>query len=95
MKANKFTINVAKSSALVVTPGAKTATQTPTILCDGCPIAVNSNVKYLGLWIDENLKFYIHLKFVQRKIAYTVGILNKLKCYFPTKILLELYHALI
>ena len=49
----------------------------------------------LGLWIDENLKFDIHLKFVERKIACAVGILNKLKCSFPKEILLLLYHALI
>ena len=32
MLANKLTINATKSSALVITPGAKTATQTPKIL---------------------------------------------------------------
>ena len=95
MLANKLTINATKSSALVLTPGAETATQKPKIFCDGLPIAVNSNVKYLGLWVDENLKFDIHLKFVECKIACRVGILNKLKCYFPKEILLQLYHALI
>ena len=35
----------------------------------------------------ENLNFDIHLKFVERK--------NKLKCDFPKKSLLQLYHALI
>ena len=72
MKTNKLTINAAKSCALIITPGAKTATQKTKILCDGLPIAVNSNVKYLGLWIDKNLKFDIHPKFVERKIACTV-----------------------
>ena len=88
MKANKLTIMLQN---LVH----KTATQKPKILCHGCPIAVNSNVKYLALWIDDNLNFDIHLKFVDRKIAYAMGILNKLKCYFPNKILLQLYHVLI
>ena len=72
MKVDKLTINTAKSCALVLTPGAKTVTQKPKILCDGRPIAVNSNFKYLGLWIDENLKFDVHLKFVKRKISYAV-----------------------
>ena len=85
VKANKLTIHAAKSSALVETPGAKTATQKPKILCNSLSIAVNSNVKHLGLWIDKNLKFDIHLKFVERKIACAVGILNKLKCYFSKK----------
>ena len=43
----------------------------------------------------ENLSFDIHLKFIERKIIYAVGTLNKLKSYFPKKILLQLYHALI
>ena len=73
----------------------KTAAQKPKILCEGRPIAVNSNVKYLGLWIDDNRDFNIHLKFVKCKIVYAVGILNKLKCYFPKQILLQLYHVLI
>ena len=76
-------------------PEHKTATQKPKILYDGHPIAVNSNVKYLGLWIDDNLNFDVYLKFVERKIAYAVNILNKLKSYFLEKILLQLYHVLI
>ena len=83
MLANKLTINATKSSAFVITSGAKTAPQKPKILCDDLLVAVNSNVKYLGLWIDENLKFDIHLKFVESKVACAVGILNELKCYFP------------
>ena len=77
MKANKLTINAAKSSALVITPGTKTASQKTKISCDGLPIAVNSNVKYLRLWIvTKTLNFHIRLKFVERKIACAVGILT-------------------
>ena len=83
MKANKLTINPDKSSALVLSPGAKTKSQKPEVLCDGRKIAVNKTVKYLGLGIDENLKFDTHIKSVERKIACAVGILCKLKWYFP------------
>ena len=44
-----------------------------------------------GLSIDKNLKFDFHLKFVELKTACAVGILNKLKDYFPTESLLQLY----
>ena len=43
----------------------------------------------------DNLNFDIHLKFVERKIAEAVGILNELKSHFPKKTLLQLYHVLI
>ena len=98
MKANKLTSNARKSSALLdtyITQGAKTATQKPKILYDGHPITLNSNVKYLGLWIDAKVNFGIYLKFVECKIAYAVGILNKLKCHFPKKNLLQLYYVII
>ena len=36
-----------------------------------------------------------HIKSVERKIACAVGILCKLKWYFPQNILLQLYHTLI
>ena len=61
------------------------------ILCDGRLVAVNSNIKYLGLWIDDNLNFDIHLIFLECKIAYAMCILNKLKYYFHRKILLQFY----
>ena len=80
---------------MYITQGAKTATQKPKILCDGRPIAVNGNVKYLGLWITKTLTLTFISKLVELKIAYAVGKLNKLKCYFPKKILLQLYHVLI
>ena len=35
MKVNKLTINAATSSALDITPEAKTASQKPKIFCDG------------------------------------------------------------
>ena len=88
MKANKLTINAVKSSAY----NCHTKTK---ILREGHPIAVNRNVKYLGPWIDDNLNFNNHHKFVECEIVYAVGIINKLKCYFPEKILLQLYHVLI
>ena len=49
----------------------------------------------LGTMDYKNLFFDIYLKFVERKIVNAVGLINKLKCYFLKKILLQLYHAII
>ena len=56
---------------------------------------VPSSVKYLGVTIDNKLKFDEHIKFVERKIACTVDIMCKLKAFFPKEMWLQLYHALI
>ena len=45
MNANGVTIDGAKSSPLILTPGSKTATQKPEILSVGHLIVVNSTIK--------------------------------------------------
>ena len=68
---------VETTNALVKTAGAKTTHKNKKSY--GRLLAVNCTVKYLGLWIDENPNFDIHLKFVERKIACAVGIISKLQ----------------
>ena len=47
--------------------------------------------KYLGLQIDNDIKFDVHIETIKRKLARAVGR----KIPFPKKILLQFYHALI
>ena len=65
------------------------------IKCGESLISVQQNIKYLGLNIDDKLNFKEHIKIIERKVAYAVGILAKSKHYLPRDILLQLYHALI
>ena len=66
------------------------------------PININgSNIErvkkftYLGLHIDENLKFETHILHVTRKVNQVNGILNSLKYFLPTFILRKIYFSLI
>ena len=95
MKANKLTINAAKSNIMIINSSTKNKTQYLDVRHEGQLIEQTQNVKYLGLWIDDKLKFNVHIKNIERKIACAVGILYKLNSFFPTEVLLQLYHALI
>jgi len=95
MTANKLTINTDKSNALIISSESKNISQIINIFCEGRYIKVQKNVKYLGIWLDEKINFEKLLKHLERKIACGVGILTKLKYYFPKEVLLQLYHALI
>ena len=78
INANMLTINAEKSSALVINPGAKTVTQKPKIVWVSHMIAVNTVVP-LNTWdygLTKTLNLTSQLKFVERKIAWTVGIIN-------------------
>ena len=95
MKANKLTINAAKSNIMIINSTTKNETQYLDVRHEGQLIERTQNVKYLGLRIDDKLKFNVHIKNIERKIACAVGILYKLSSFFPTEVLLQLYHALI
>ena len=40
------------------------------------------SVKYLGIYIDEQLNFKCHIDYIEQKISRAVGILAKLKSFF-------------
>jgi hypothetical protein len=42
-----------------------------------------SKVKYLGVWIDNRLKFRDHIDFLMKKCSAIMGILYKLKNVLP------------
>jgi hypothetical protein len=50
---------------------------------------------YLGIVLDENLKWKKHTELVGKKISKSSGILCKLKNYLPMDILLNIYNSLV
>ena len=66
------------------------------------PIFLGSNildqvkvVKYLGIYIQNNLRWSNQIKYVTTKIAAYVGIISKIRHYFPLKIILMYYYSFI
>ena len=54
-----------------------------------------SSTNFLGVIIDENLTWKSHIDGILKTIARNVGVLNKLKCYIPKRVLNSLYCTLI
>ena len=95
MLANKLTINTNKSNALVISHVTNKPPALMEIICGDNTISTQTSVKYLGLTIDNKLSFKQHIKCIERKIACSVGVMGKLKYYFPKETLLQLYYALV
>ena len=53
------------------------------------------NTKFLGITIDEKISWKEHVDNICKVILRNIGIINKVKFYFPTRILLNLYSTLI
>ena len=46
-----------------------------------------STVKFLGVWLDENLTFKDHVKNVTTKISKSVGVMKGLHCQLPANVM--------
>ena len=94
MKVSKLTVNTSKSQVIVLFPKSSDNTPHFNVMMNQEKISCCSNLKYLGLFIDEHLDFRKHLTYIEAKLARAVEILYKCKAYFSTKILRMLYFFL-
>ena len=58
-------------------------------------IACYTTSKYVGVIIDNNLNFKIHIQNVENKVSRSVGILFKLRFLLPQPFFIQLYCALV
>ena len=54
----------------------------------------SKSVKYLGVHLDQHLNWKTHIASVATKLRRDNGALSKLRYFIPTKILLNVYHAI-
>ena len=94
-QANKITVNPQKSSSLVIPPKTTNNTCDVEISFDNSIIALQDSVKYLGITIDSGLKFNVHIKALESKIARSIGVISKLKQVLLTSALRTLYYSMI
>ena len=52
-------------------------------------------VKYLGILVDENLKWESHINYVCKKISRNIGIMGRVRYYLSPKELSLLYNAIV
>ena len=55
----------------------------------------NNNVKYLGVLIDQHLRWNYHISNISKKISRGVGILSKLRKFMDTDLLKTIYYCLV
>ena len=62
---------------------------------DGVSLNRVSSTKFLGVIIDENLKWKNHIDAISKTLSRNIGILTKFKYFVPENILYSLYCTLI
>ena len=91
---NRLSLNISKTNFIVF--HAKNKPILPiTILINNKAIDETDHVKYLGVLIDSKLTFKKHIEELRKKISRSIGVLYKLRPFVTTKILSNVYYAIV
>ena len=91
---NRLTINSNKTNCLITT-NLKLPDYIPNILLNNTILSIKSELKYLGVIVDNKLKFGSHITYICKKVSKSIGVLRVLSRYLPTSSLISLYYSLV
>ena len=95
MKTNKLSVNINKTNYVIFSSKQKTTKINLPVLFDDKPLKRVNVVKFLGIYIDENLTWKYHIDHVCNKISKSIGVIARLRFVLSTKTKLSLYYSLI
>lgn len=91
-QANRLSINASKTYYQIYSSNQQTDID---IYIDQTRIERKGCVRYLGIYIDENLKWNSHIAYVVKTISRNLGIMGRAKHYLSARELILLYNGLI
>ena len=94
LRANKLSLNIKKTEVLLFVPPSKKPNFKYKLKLDGVKLRAIDSVKYLGLQLDDKLKWNSHISQLKLKLSRAIGILSKLRNKVPLNILKMVYHSI-
>ena len=96
LSANKLTLNISKTKSMLFgTSNMLSKSQALDISFESNSIEQVADFKYLGLTLDSELKFDVHLSALVKKIASRIGVLGKVRNYLSQKHLTMVYNSIV
>ena len=93
MKINKLSLNINKSKAMLFTN--KNEPNNLIIKIEDTNIEFVTQTMFLGVILDNKLKWENHIHYITNKIAKVAGVFNKIKYNIFKKTFISLYYALV
>ena len=93
--ANRLSIRMDKTYAMLFTNRQNAITGNNDIFMNSETVKIKIKEDFLGLVMDDRLKFNNHIQLVCKKVSKTVGLLYRIKNYIPHNILVNLYYSLV
>ena len=95
LMANKLTINLDKSHYMIFHRSRIKACDKRNVIIQVRIISHVISTKFLGVIIDDNLKWNLHIMYMKNKIAKSNGILCKIRNFLDRKSLTHLYNSFV
>ena len=95
MKSNKLSVNIKKTNYVIFKPKQKSVHMNFEILLDSISLKQETEVKFLGIYIDECLTWKSHISYICKKISKSVGIMYRFRFFLSSNTKLSLYYTLI
>ena len=98
---NKLSLNVVKTQSLIIGSGPKIRRidsqpdTRPSFEIDNENIEIVNNIKYLGVQVDNQLKWDNHIDKVKKKALRALGLVKFSKKYLTTDVLIKMYRGLV
>ena len=95
LSVNKLSLNLSKTKFMLFhTNKRKLVNKIPDVMLNNINVERVSKFNFLGINLDENMKWTAHTDMLSNKLSKLIGILNKLKAYLPLETLKILYNSL-
>ena len=93
IRANKLSLNLQKTKYMIFSNTIETLPSD--IIFDDSPLECVSQIKFLGITVDNKLSWKPHILNICKTLSRNIGIINKLKNHFPSTTLFMLHSSLI
>ena len=94
LSANKISLNSSKTEYILFHHKQKTINYQLKLKINGKRLYPSTFIKYLGVFLDENLSWRKHIDTLSLKLRRANGALAKLRHYLSPTVLVTVYHAL-
>jgi hypothetical protein len=92
---NRLSVNIGKTFAILFTNRLGDINYDSKVYFDGGEVLLKNCGNFLGVCIDDGLKFHNHIFNVCSKLSKQIGILYRLRPYVPQDVMQKLYYSLV
>ena len=95
-KANKLSLNLDKTSYMLFSgKGNRVPVANFSLHIDNTIIKRVKNCTYLGVYLNENISWSIHIDKISNKISKTIGVISRIRYKFDSSNLLMLHNTMV